>query len=148
MFPVARYLRHISRAVAKAGLGVKAVAIEPGKFLVGDSGALLLRVEYVKESYGNLFACVNGGTYNTVPRPAIYLQAVHEIINASRVGENPKARLTVAGNLCETGDVFGKERLMPLPKAGHILAVLGAGAYCRSMASTFNLRDIPKEILI
>jgi diaminopimelate decarboxylase len=148
LFPVARYLRHISRAVAKAGLAVKAVAVEPGKFLVGDAGALLLRVEYIKESYGNLFACVNGGTYNTVPRPAIYLQAVHEIINASRVGGNPKARLTVAGNLCETGDVFGKERLMPLPKAGHILAVLGAGAYCRSMASTFNLRDIPKEILI
>ncbi|MGZ7064794.1 MAG: diaminopimelate decarboxylase [Candidatus Aminicenantales bacterium] len=148
LFPVARYLRHISRAVAKAGLGVKAVAVEPGKFLVGDSGALLLRLEYVKESYGNLFACVNGGTYNTVPRPAIYLQAFHEIVNASRVGGNPKARLTVAGNLCETGDVFGKERLMPLPKSGDVLAVLGAGAYCRSMASTFNLRDIPREILI
>jgi len=54
----------------------------------------------------------------------------------------------VAGNLCETGDVFGMDRLMPLPASGEILAVLGAGAYCRSMASTFNLRDIPREILI
>jgi len=147
-FPVERYLKHIVRAVAGTGLGLKAIAIEPGKFLVGDAGALLLRVEYVKESYGNLFACVNGGTYNTVPRPAIYLQAFHEIVNASRVGGRPEARLTVAGNLCETGDVFGKERLMPRPRQGEILAVLGAGAYCRSMASNFNLRDIPKEVLV
>jgi diaminopimelate decarboxylase len=148
LFPVERYVRHITRTVAKAGLTVKAIAVEPGKFLIGDAGALLLRVEYVKESYGNLFACVNGGTYNTVPRPAIYLQAFHEIVNASRVDGRPKARLTVAGNLCETGDIFGKERLMPLPKSGDILAVLGAGAYCRSMASTFNLREIPREIMV
>jgi diaminopimelate decarboxylase len=148
VFPLERYISHIGRAVAKAGLGVKAVAVEPGKFLVGDAGALLVRVEYVKESYGNLFACVNGGTYNTVPRPAIYLQARHEIVNASRVVGGRRDRVTVAGNLCETGDVFGKERLMPLPESGQILAVLGAGAYCRSMASTFNLREIPREILI
>jgi diaminopimelate decarboxylase len=148
VYPLERYISHIGRAVAKAGLGVKAVAVEPGKFLVGDAGALLVRVEYVKESYGNLFACVNGGTYNTVPRPAIYLQARHEIVNASRVVGERRARVTVAGNLCETGDVFGKERLMPLPESGQILAVLGAGAYCRSMASTFNLREIPREILI
>lgn len=148
LFPVERYLRLISRAVADARLGLKAIAVEPGKFLVGDAGAVLLRVEYIKESYGNLFACVNGGTYNTVPRPAIYLQAHHEIVNASRVLGTPRARLTVAGNLCETGDVFGKERLMPVPKAGQVLAVLVAGAYCRSMASNFNLRDIPREVLI
>ena len=148
LFPVKRYIRYVARAVGKARLGIKAIAIEPGKFLVGEPGALLLRTEYVKESYGNLFACVNGGTYNTVPRPAIYLHAFHEIVNASRVGGRPPARLTVAGNLCETGDVFGKDRLMPRPGSGEILAVLVAGAYCRSMASTFNLRDIPREVLI
>jgi diaminopimelate decarboxylase len=147
LFPVESYIRYITQAVERARLGIRAIAVEPGKFLVGDAGALLLRTEYVKESYGNLFACVNGGTYNTVPRPAIYLQAVHEIVNAARVAGWPRARVTVAGNLCETGDVFGKERLMPLPKGGDILAVLGAGAYCRSMASTFNLREIPREVL-
>jgi len=147
LFPVERYFRAIARAVAKARFGIKAVAVEPGKFLVGDSAALLLRTEYVKESFGNLFACVNGGTFNTVPRPPIY-HAFHEIVNASRVAGPRRARLTVAGNLCETGDVFGQDRLMPVPASGDILAVLGAGAYCRSMASTFNLRDIPREILI
>jgi len=148
LFPVDDYVAHISRAVAGAGLSARALVIEPGKYMVGDAGALLLGVEYVKESYGNLFACVDGGTFNTVPRPAIYLSAHHEVVNAGRVDGPHKARVTVAGNLCETGDVFGRERLMPLPRGGDILAVLCAGAYCRSMASRFNLRPIPREVLI
>jgi diaminopimelate decarboxylase len=148
LFPVEDYARYICRAVRKSGLDLKAVALEPGKYLLGDAGVLLLRVEYTKESYGNLFACVSGGTFNTVPRPAIYMQAQHEIINCMRVDGDDKARVTVAGHLCETGDVFGKERLMPRPQRGDILAVLCAGAYCRSMASNFNLREIPKEIIV
>jgi diaminopimelate decarboxylase len=148
VFPVDDYIAYISSSVAKAGLSVKALAIEPGKFLVGDAGVMLLGVEYVKESYGSIFACVDGGTFNTVPRPAIYLTAHHEIVNASRVDGQAKARITVAGNLCETGDVFGRERTMPLPRSGDVLAVLCAGAYCRSMASNYNLRQIPREILI
>lgn len=148
VFPVEDHIAYLSRAVARAGLGVKALALEPGKYMVGDAGVLLLGVEYVKESYGNLFACVDGGTFNTVPRPAIYLSAHHEIVNAGRVDGPLKARITVAGNICETGDVFGRERLMPLPQSGDVLAVLCAGAYCRSMASHFNLREIPREVLI
>ena len=148
IFPVEDYIAYLSDAVAKAGLSAKSLAIEPGKYMVGDAGVLLLGVEYVKESYGNIFACVDGGTFNTVPRPAIYLSAHHEIINACRVDGQGKARITVAGNLCETGDVFGRERSMPLPSSGDILAVLCAGAYCRSMASNFNLREIPREVLI
>jgi diaminopimelate decarboxylase len=62
-------------------------------------------------------------------------------------GEKEK-KVTIAGNLCETGDVFGKDILMPLPKKGDILAIICAGAYCRSMASNFNLRPIPDEIMI
>jgi diaminopimelate decarboxylase len=148
VFPVEDYIAYLSDAVAGSGLSVKALAIEPGKYLVGDAGVLLLGVEYVKESYGNIFACVDGGTFNTVPRPAIYLSAHHEIINACRIDGPGKARITVAGNLCETGDVFGRDRSMPLPRSGDTLAVLCAGAYCRSMASNFNLREIPREILL
>ncbi len=148
LFPLAEYAAYILDKVEGAKLGLKAITVEPGKYLVANAGVLLLAVEYVKKSYGNLFACVNAGTYNTVPRPAIYEEAYHEIVNASCVNSRKKARITVAGHLCETGDVFGTERLMPLPERGHILAVLMAGAYCRSMASTFNLRPIPKEILL
>ncbi len=147
-FPVGRYLESIGNEVRMSGLKAGAVALEPGKFLVGDAGVLLLRVEYAKKSCGNLFACVNAGTFNTVPRPAIYTQAYHEIVNCSRASAARGRRITIAGNLCETGDVFGKEVVIPRPRPGDFLAVLCAGAYCRSMASNFNLRPIPKEIFI
>lgn len=160
LFPLARYAAAICGRIRRAGLRPPAIAVEPGKSLVADAGALLLRVEYVKESYGNIFACVNGGTFNTLPRSAIYAHPHHEIVNAGAaagdpvVSDNPvvadrkKIRVTVAGHICETGDVFGREVLMPRPEAGDILVVLGAGAYGRSMASNFNLRPIPPEILV
>jgi diaminopimelate decarboxylase len=147
VFPVQEYVKSICQKIAQSDLDIKAIAVEPGKFLVGDAGILLLKVEYLKESYGNLFACVNAGTFNTVPRPAIYTQAQHQIINCSNVHVEKKEKITVAGNLCETGDVFGREVPMSVPKRGDILALLCAGAYCRSMASHFNLREIPEEVI-
>ncbi len=147
-FPIKEYAEYIGKKLKQSGLTPKAIAIEPGKFLVGNAGVLLLRVEYIKESYGNLFACVNGGTFNTVPRPAIYTQAQHHIVNCARVEAKRLEKMTVPGNLCETGDVFRKEIWMPTPEKGDILALLCAGAYCRSMASNFNLREIPKEIVV
>jgi diaminopimelate decarboxylase len=147
-FPIDRYAAFICRQVRRSGLRLKYIAVEPGKFLISDAGVLLLRVEYVKESYGNLFACVNGGTFNTLPRPAIYSQARHEVVHAARVDGRPRVPITIAGNLCETGDVFAKEIPLPLPEPGDILAVLHAGAYARSMASNFNLRPIAREIVI
>lgn len=148
LFPVKKYVQYIFREIEKSRLKIKAVALEPGKYLVADAGVLLLRVEYIKESYGNLFVCVNGGTFNTLPRPAIYNLAPHEIVNCSCVDAQKTKPVTIAGNLCETGDVFSAKISMPLPKRGDILAVLCAGAYARSMASAFNLRPIPKEIFI
>lgn len=148
LFPVERYAGRIDRAVRKSGLKAPAILIEPGKFLVADAGALLLGVSYVKRSYGNVFACVDGGTFNTVPRPAIYAKAYHQILNASRLGQGSAIPVTVAGHLCETGDVFGKDMRMAAPRAGDVLAVLCAGAYARSMASNFNLRPIPDELFL
>lgn len=147
-FPVEDYAQYICQEIKKSRLKIKAIAVEPGKFLVGNAGILLVRVEYLKKSYNNIFACVNAGTFNTVPRPAIYSEARHHIINCSNVDSGKMEEVTVAGNLCEAGDIFGKEIKMPRPKRGDILAVLNAGAYCSSMASNFNLRDIPKEILL
>ncbi len=147
-FPIEEYAEYIGKRLDESGLNLKAVAIEPGKFLVGDAGVLLLRVEYIKKSYGNLFVCVDGGTFNTVPRPAIYTQAQHHIVNCACVESQNSEKVTVPGNLCETGDMFRKEIGMPIPRKGDILALLCAGAYCRSMASNFNLREIPKEILV
>jgi diaminopimelate decarboxylase len=147
-FPLARYASHIARTITESGLRLEAVVIEPGKYLVADAGVLLLRVEYLKESYGQLFACVNAGTFNSIPRPAIYPQARHHVVHCGCVYGGRMRPLTVAGNLCETGDVFAREILMPVPQRGDFLAVLHAGAYCRSMASQFNLREIPKEVIV
>ena len=115
---------------------------------MGNAGFLLLRVEYIKEVYGNLFACVNAGTLNSVPRPAIYPNAYHQIVHCSRVISPEKQRLSVAGNLCETGDLFGQNISLKILERGNILAVLNAGAYCRSMASSYNIRDFPQELIL
>ena len=144
-FPVGRYARLLGRGLRRARLGIRSIAVEPGKYLAADAGVLLLRVNYVKRSYGNLFACVDGGTFNTLPRPAVY-GAAHAVINATRPGGR-RAPVTVAGHLCETGDVFAKDAVMAVPEAGDLLAVLCAGAYGRSMASEFNLRPIAREIM-
>ncbi len=148
LFPVKRYAAHISRRIAGAELDLESIVVEPGKYLVADAGVLLVRVEYLKTSYGQLFACVNAGTFTSLPRPAVYAGARHEILNCDRLRSRATAPVTVAGNLCETGDVFGRNVPMPEPRRGDILAILHAGAYARSMASNFNLREIPREILI
>jgi diaminopimelate decarboxylase len=148
VFPLEDYLAYIEQKITQHHLNVKTTALEPGKFLMGDAGVLLIRVEYLKKNYGNLFACVNAGTFNTVPRPAIYTEARHQIVHCSRVASDDTQEISVAGNLCETGDMFGKRIELPVPERGDILAVLCAGAYCRSMASAYNTRDIPKELVL
>ncbi len=148
LFPLEKYAALIGGRLRASGLSIPEIILEPGKYLTADAGVLLMRVEYVKQCYGNTFACVNAGTFNTVPRPAIYTGAEHPVVNCSQVSCADPPNITVAGNLCETGDLFAREIPMPEPKSGDILAMLVAGAYCRSMASRFNLRDIPQGILI
>ncbi len=148
VFPVQEYIRYINEKITQSKLKLKSLFLEPGKYLVGDAGVLLFRVEYLKKNYGNLFACVNAGTFNSAPRPAVYANAYHQIVHSSRVKSEDIQEITIAGNLCETGDIFGKKILLPVPQRGDILAFLNAGAYCRSMASQYNTRDIPKEIFI
>lgn len=147
-FPMQDYLSYIDQKITEARLNIKAVVLEPGQSLVGNAGVLLLRVEYIKKVYGNLFACVNSGTLTSVPRPAIYPNAYHQIVHCSCVSSPHLQTLSVAGNLCETGDLFGKNIPLSLPERGDILAVLNAGAYCRSMASSYNVRDFPQEIIV
>jgi len=148
IFPIEDYLTYINQKITEARLNIKAVVLEPGKYLAADAGVLLVRVEYLKKNYQNLFVCVNAGTFNTVPRPAIYQEAQHPIIHCSQVKSEDVQVLSIAGNLCESGDLFAKNRELTVPRRGDILAVLNAGAYCRSMASNYNTREIPKELIL
>ncbi len=117
---------------------------EPGKFLVSQAGYFLARVNVIKQTTSTVFAHVDSGL-NHLIRPMFY-NAWHEIFNLSR--PEGKARFyTVVGYICET-DTFGVNRRINEIQEGDILAFKNAGAYCFSMASNYNSRFRPAEILV
>ncbi len=131
---------------ALAGLdGLRpALWLEPGRFFVAPSGYLVTRVNSVKTTPIKTFVNVNAGS-NTLLRPAMY--AAHH--RARVVGaQGAPETLDVAGDVCETGDILAAERLLPRPKAGDFVVFLDAGAYGFAMASTYNARPLPAEVLV
>ena len=126
--------------------------IEPGKFLVSESGTFLTTANVVKTDPIKTFVGVNSGL-NHLGRPMMY-GAYHDIFNASNQDESEQNEYRVVGYICET-DTFswtseGKqgERLMNKVTAGDIIAIKNAGAYCFSMASQYNSRLLPAEVLV
>ncbi len=118
--------------------------IEPGKYLVSEAGFLLVNVNVVKATPSVTFAGVDSGL-NHLIRPMMY-DAYHEIVNVS----NPNGDLkiyTVVGNICET-DTLGADRKLHEVREGDLLAIKNAGAYGYSMASNYNSRFRPAEVLI
>jgi diaminopimelate decarboxylase len=121
------------------------VYLEPGRFLVGSAGVLLTQVLYRKHSGGKEFVVVDAGM-NDLVRPSHY-QAYHEIV-ALDERERPTVRADVVGPVCETGDFLALDRALPDVAAGEHLAVLGAGAYGFVMASNYNSRPRPTEVMV
>ena len=120
------------------------LAFEPGKFLVSESGVFLAKVNVVKQTTSTVFAQIDSG-FNHLIRPMLY-GSQHEIINLS----NPKGRerfYSVVGYICET-DTFANNRRINEIKEGDILCFKNAGAYCFTMASNYNSRYRPAEVLI
>jgi diaminopimelate decarboxylase len=120
------------------------VLLEPGRSIVARAGALLTRVLYLKESYGKLFVVVDAGM-NDLLRPALY-DAFHRIEPVSSRKRAERA-VDVVGPVCETADFLARKRNMEVPEPGELLAVRDAGAYGFSMASTYNMRPRPAEVL-
>lgn len=120
-------------------------SMEPGRFIVAEAGSLLVSVVDAKETSERRFVGVNSG-FNQLVRPTMY-GSYHSIDNLSRT-RGKSATLTVAGNVCESGDVFAVNREMTAPEIGDVLAIRNAGAYGFTMASTYNMHALPKEILI
>ncbi|MCB0588207.1 MAG: diaminopimelate decarboxylase [Phaeodactylibacter sp.] len=117
---------------------------EPGKFLVSEAGSFLVQVNVVKQTTSTVFAGIDSGL-NHLIRPMFY-NAYHRITNVSR--PEGKARFyTVVGYICET-DTFGINRRIAEIHEGDILCIHNAGAYCFSMASNYNSRFRPAEVLI
>ena len=120
--------------------------LEPGRFIVGNAGALVTEVLYVKRARGKRFAVVDAGM-NDLVRPALY-GAYHEVVPAVPVGANGQSRYDVVGPVCESADVLARDRRLGALESGHLLAVLGAGAYGSTMASNYNGRLRSAEVLV
>ncbi len=118
--------------------------LEPGRFLVADAGVLLTRVLYRKHAAGKDFVVTDAGMSDLV-RPALY-QAFHDIVPV--VATAGAVTADVVGPICESGDFFAKDRTMADVRAGDLLAVRTVGAYGYTMASNYNSRPRPAEVLV
>ena len=147
-------------------LGIR-ILIEPGRFLIGNAGVLVTRVRYIKQTGSKKFAIVDAGM-NDLIRPALY-QSYHEIVpiiepsTAAGRGDSPNRtstskcmskskneteKIDIVGPVCESGDFFALDREMPELREGELLAIMSAGAYGLVMASNYNSRPLPAEVLI
>ena len=119
--------------------------VEPGRFLVGNAGVLLTRVEYLKRTAAGCFAVVDAAMTELL-RPALY-DAWHAILPVRRdLGREP-VRCDVVGPVCETADRLGRDRTLAVA-AGDLLAVFSAGAYAASMGSGYNSRPAAAEVMV
>ena len=139
----ADYAAAVLPIVRQSGL---TVILEPGRFLVGPAGVLVSRVIDVKpQAGGKFFVIVDAGMTELI-RPMLY-NAYHRIEPAS-AADRPDALCDIVGPLCETSDTLGRDRRMPLPAAGDLLVVFDTGAYGAVMASNYNRRPMPAEVLV
>ena len=124
------------------------IVIEPGRFISAECGVLLGTVHAVKSLFGTRYVGTDLG-FNVNPRPVLY-DSYHEIEVFGREEKyrNRTEKVTIVGNICETGDVLAKERELPTVEENDIVALLDAGAYCYSMCSNYNARLRPAEVLI
>jgi diaminopimelate decarboxylase len=121
------------------------ILMEPGRFISGNAGILVTRVEYVKRTGNKNFVIVDGAM-NDLIRPAFY-DAYHEIVPLTRKGGAPISS-DVVGPICESGDYFCKDRPLAKVGEGDHLALLSAGAYGFVMASNYNTRSMAAEVLV
>ena len=132
-------------AAATAAGNLK-LLLEPGRFLVAQAGALLARVLFVKKNGEKTFV-ITDAAMNDLIRPALY-QAYHEIVPVMPRRSARKIVADVVGPVCESGDFFARDRELPPLRPGDLVAILDAGAYGMSLASNYNSRLRPAEVLV
>jgi diaminopimelate decarboxylase len=125
-------------------LGLR-ILMEPGRFISGNAGVLLTRVEYVKHTGHKNFVIVDAAM-NDLIRPAFY-EAYHEIVPLTRKN-GARLKSDVVGPICESGDFFCHDRPLPKVGEGDYLALMSAGAYSFAMASNYNTRSLAAETLV
>ncbi len=122
-----------------------ALILEPGRVIVGNAGILVTEVLYVKETDEKKFVVVDGGM-NDLIRPALYgsYHAIYPVVKQ----EAETIVADIVGPICESGDFFAKDRAIPRPQRGDLLAIMSAGAYGFTMASNYNSHPRPPEVLV
>ena len=121
------------------------LVLEPGRALVGNAGALVTRVLYVKRNQQKNFVVVDAGM-NDLMRPTLY-GSYHQIVPA-RGGTADRLQADIVGPLCESGDFFARDRDLPDVQPGDLLAILTVGAYGFVLSSNYNTRPRPAEVLV
>ncbi len=126
-------------------LGLR-ILCEPGRFMVGNAGVMLTKVLYEKRGSAKVFKIVDAGM-NDLIRPTLY-EGWHQIVPLKQPADATVEKVDVVGPICESGDFLAQNREIPLVKEGEYLAVFSAGAYGFTMASNYNTRPMPAEILV
>lgn len=138
----AKYAKALTGTLKKLDLKI---LVEPGRFIVGNAGILVTKVEYTKHTGHKRFVIVDAAM-NDLIRPAMY-EAFHEILPTKQSKAKPSPA-DVVGPICETGDRFCQNRPLPHLKEGDFLAIMSAGAYGFVMAGTYNSRGLPAEVMV
>ncbi len=135
----------IKRKIEEHGLKEPAIYFEPGRYIVGDAGIMLARVSTIKAGHKKFIGTDAG--FHVLLRPILY-GAHHEAVVANRADTKPEETVDIVGNVCESGDILAKDRTLPKIETGDVIAFLDAGAYGMIMASQYNSRPIPAEVLV
>jgi diaminopimelate decarboxylase len=139
----ATYAKHLVPLLKPLGLRI---LVEPGRFMVGNAGALVTKVLYIKKTGGKTFVIVDAAM-NDLIRPAFY-ESYHEIVPVKRKRGGKLVSTDLVGPICESGDYFAKDRPLPAQNPGDRLALLSAGAYGFVMSSNYNTRPRAAEVLV
>ena len=141
---IAAYAEAVAPILKDLGLRI---LVEPGRFMVGNAGVLLTRVLYIKKGGQKKFIIVDAGM-NDLIRPALY-ESYHEIAPVQQPhAPDQSEKVDIVGPVCESGDFFAQDRSLPVLHEGDLIALMSAGAYGFSMASNYNSRPLPAEVLV
>ncbi len=140
-----RFASAVLPAIKKIGLKL---ILEPGRFIAGNSGALVTRVLYMKENYRKKFIIVDAGM-NDLMRPSLY-GAHHNVQPVERRTHksSPEILVDIVGPICESGDFFARGRMVQKAGSGDLLSVMAAGAYGYAMSSNYNSRPRAAEVMV
>ncbi len=136
----------VKEKIEKYALREPVLFFEPGRYIVGDAGIMLARVGTIKQSpYKKFIGCDAG--FNVLLRPILY-SAYHEVVVANKMNSKPQESVDIAGNVCESGDILAKDRMLSRIEKDDIIAFLDAGAYSIVMSSQYNSRPRCAEVLV